>query len=654
MAVFALLSAGGSPGVTTAALALTLSWPTQVVIAECDPSGGDILAGLLSGHLPATAGLLPLALEAGAGAEVPADILWRQLVELDEEHNRLLLAGISDPRQSAALQSSLPWIADALQGLRADVLADCGRLDAVAAVRPVLSAASLAILVLQPTLRQVSRAIPRVEMLTNLMGPGRVVLVTVGDGATSGRELAKTLGVPVAGHLPADPKTAGVLSDGIGGRRRLSERPLIRAAAAVGRGIRAAAESAGAQPGVAPAVYASYEPESPALDGYLTEPAGLDENPAGGPAQGRIPAAAADPAGYPPARPRLNGFPAAPKGPGSRASETAAAEGRRPQPPPGPGSYSPGSFPPEFPDPDPYPGSEPGPDAYAPEFPGSGLFQGTRPEPDADLAESSGAGLDQDAGHRADADAPEFSTPDRYAAGLPEPDAYPPEFPIPDRYAAGPPEPDAYPPEFPIPDRYAASPPEPDAYPPEPPDPGRYPETGPEPDAYAPEFPGSGRYPAGRPGSGGYPPEPAGPGRYPAPPPSGPYDPDPLAPFPRITEYAERSGWDPADAGWPALMPYDPGPSATYDPSPSYDPRPAYDPGPAADPSPVSSRPPWELPGAPDDEGVRRGQFRAGQPGAGPHRVFGAGQHRAVPAEPADPGDPDGTQYGPAQNGSRP
>ena len=309
MAVFAMLSAGGAPGVTTAALALTLSWPTQVVIAECDPSGGDILAGLLSGHLPATSGLLPLALEAGAGTEVPADILWRQLVELDEEHNRLLLAGISDPRQAAALQSSLPWIAEALQGLRADVLADCGRLDALAAVRPVLSAATLAVLVLQPTLRQVSRAIPRVEMLTNLMGPGRVVLVTVGDGATSGRELAKTLGVPVAGHLPADPKTAAVLSDGLGSRRRLTERPLIRAAAAVGRGIRAAAESAGALPGFGgQPVYTPYADEQPAVD-----------RPASGPR-------------------RLDGYPAAPQSP-DRYAPAEYAPGQYP-----PGEYAPGEY----------------------------------------------------------------------------------------------------------------------------------------------------------------------------------------------------------------------------------------------------------------------------------------------------------------------
>src|SRR6185437_8026245 len=232
MPVFALLSAGGSPGVTTTALALTLSWPSQVIIAECDPSGGDVLAGLLGGHMPASTGLLPLALEAGAGSEIPTDALWRQLVELDEERNRLLLAGISDPRQSAALQSSLPWIAEALQGLQADVIADCGRLDAIAAVRPVLSAASLAVLVLRPTLRQASRAMPRVEMLTSLVGRDRVVALIVGEGAASGREIAKSLGVPVVGQLPDDARTAAVLSDGSGSRSRLDGRPLLRAATA--------------------------------------------------------------------------------------------------------------------------------------------------------------------------------------------------------------------------------------------------------------------------------------------------------------------------------------------------------------------------------------------------------------------------------------
>jgi hypothetical protein len=279
MTVFALASAGGSPGVTTTALALALGWPSQVIMAECDPSGGDALAGLLSGHLPARTGLLPLALEAGGGAEVPADALWRQLIELDEERNCLLLAGISDPRQSAALQSSLPWIADALQGLKADVLADCGRLDAVAAVRPVLSAASLAVLVLRPTLRQVSRAVPRVEMLTNLIGRERVVTLLVGEGTASGREIARSLGVPVAGQLPEDPKTAGVLSDGLGSRRALDSRPLLRAATAAGRRLRDVAEAAGPRPGYADETVFSVTGShaQPSLDPYVGDSYGGDQ-----------------------------------------------------------------------------------------------------------------------------------------------------------------------------------------------------------------------------------------------------------------------------------------------------------------------------------------------------------------------------------------
>jgi hypothetical protein len=267
MSVFALLSAGGSPGVTTSALALTLSWPSQVILAECDPSGGDVLAGLLRGHLSASSGLLPLALEAGAGAEIPADTLWRQLIELDEEHNRLLLAGISDPRQSAALQSSLPWIAEALQGIQADVIADCGRLDAVAAVRPVLAAASLAVLVLRPSLRQVSRAMPRIEMLTNLVGRDRVVILLVGEGTAPGHEVARTLGLPVAGHLPDDLRTAAVLSDGSGRRHRMEARPLIRAATVAGRGLREAAEAAGPLLGYASQVV--YGDPGPARSGII-------------------------------------------------------------------------------------------------------------------------------------------------------------------------------------------------------------------------------------------------------------------------------------------------------------------------------------------------------------------------------------------------
>jgi len=46
-----MTSAKGSPGVTTTALSFALTWTTPVIVAECDPSGGSVLAGFLRGQL---------------------------------------------------------------------------------------------------------------------------------------------------------------------------------------------------------------------------------------------------------------------------------------------------------------------------------------------------------------------------------------------------------------------------------------------------------------------------------------------------------------------------------------------------------------------------------------------------------------------------
>ena len=57
MAVIALGSAAGSPGVTTSALGLALTWPRPVLLIEADPTGGSaILAGFFRGILAQTKG----------------------------------------------------------------------------------------------------------------------------------------------------------------------------------------------------------------------------------------------------------------------------------------------------------------------------------------------------------------------------------------------------------------------------------------------------------------------------------------------------------------------------------------------------------------------------------------------------------------------
>jgi hypothetical protein len=227
--------------VTTAALALALGWPRQVIVAECDPSGGDILAGLFAGHLEARGGLVPLAVEAGQSHEAAAAAMWSQLIDLDDERSRLLLAGISDPRQGTGLAPVWPVLATAFARLPLDVIADCGRLDSRGGPEPVLAAANLVALVLRPTLRQVSKARARVDMLNQVLGPGRLALLLIGEGTQSPRDVSRALGVRVACSLPQDEKTAQVLSDGAGSRRGLQARPLIRAAGPAGRALRESA-----------------------------------------------------------------------------------------------------------------------------------------------------------------------------------------------------------------------------------------------------------------------------------------------------------------------------------------------------------------------------------------------------------------------------
>jgi hypothetical protein len=238
--VYALVSPGGSPGVTTAALALALGWPAAAIVAECDPAGGSVLAGTMAGHVPAGIGLMELAIEAGRDPRAAASGLAAQLVPLDASQTRMVLPGLTDPRQAAGLAAAWPAVARTLAAQHCDVIADCGRLDTSdAQPLAVLAAASTLAVVLRPTLRQVWAARPRVEMLGQLLGgTSRVVLLVTGPGTHPPREIAATLGVPLAAVLPDDAASAAVLSDGSPRRRQFGSRPLVAAARSAGQALR--------------------------------------------------------------------------------------------------------------------------------------------------------------------------------------------------------------------------------------------------------------------------------------------------------------------------------------------------------------------------------------------------------------------------------
>ena len=246
MAVIALCSAKGSPGVTTTALACTLSWHTRAILAECDPAGGSVLAGYLRGQLDGHRGLVPLAV-----AELRADALeaefFGQLVDLDAPHRRaLLLPGLLDPAQIGTVaplwERFAGFFADlAHQEPGFDVIVDCGRLAVAQPPWPLLHAADTVLLVARPTLASAAAAVPAVDALRRQLGErgaGRLGLLLVGAGAYPGAEVASRLGLALAAQLPDDPRAAAVL--GHGGQVRLRA-PLLRAAAAAETPIRALA-----------------------------------------------------------------------------------------------------------------------------------------------------------------------------------------------------------------------------------------------------------------------------------------------------------------------------------------------------------------------------------------------------------------------------
>ena len=130
MALIAVAADKGAPGVTTACIALAAVWPRQVLLAECDPAGGDLACWLPAaggGQLDPGRGLLSLAVAARRGLR-PGQVL---------EHTQKIsggldvLAGVVTAEQGTGLELLWGPVGAALAQLPGlDVIADCGRITA--------------------------------------------------------------------------------------------------------------------------------------------------------------------------------------------------------------------------------------------------------------------------------------------------------------------------------------------------------------------------------------------------------------------------------------------------------------------------------------------------------------------------------------------
>jgi hypothetical protein len=260
MALIVLTSASGSPGVTTSALGLALSWPRPCLLVEADPTGGSgILAGYFHGDVAHIGGLIDLALAHREGTLAEAIPLATMPIP---DTSVQLLPGIRGHAQARSLIGLWEPLCGALQALERngqDVIVDAGRLGLTGCPEPLIYGADLSLLVTRSTLPALSGARSWAQTLRGefeQMGAASALgVLLVGEGEPYGaREVAKVLQVPVTASLALDQDAAAVFSRGAGPPRRFESSQLLRGLRAAASAIQSVVDANRASLGATPDV----------------------------------------------------------------------------------------------------------------------------------------------------------------------------------------------------------------------------------------------------------------------------------------------------------------------------------------------------------------------------------------------------------------
>ena len=241
MALIVIAADKGAPGVTTTALALAAVWPRPVLLAECDPSGGDLVYRFPAADgsaLDPRRGLMTLAVAARRGLQ-PRQ-LWEHTQKLSGGLD--VLTGVINAEQGASLGALWGPLGDLFAALPGgDVIADCGRLGADGQPYDLLVRASAVLLVTRPNPGDVIRLRDRAAAVTAAahtrgrrgLTPAVVVIAEQRTLRATAAEVGHTLAqgnVPatVLGGIAADDKGAELMLGQWAGK--LDKTMLIRTA----------------------------------------------------------------------------------------------------------------------------------------------------------------------------------------------------------------------------------------------------------------------------------------------------------------------------------------------------------------------------------------------------------------------------------------
>ena len=239
MTVVSLCSAKGAPGVTTISCAIAAVWPSDrgVVVAECDPSGGDLAARF---GLSAKRGMTSLVLDARHSTSA----LTLQM----HDHVQTLpgglevLVGPSGAGASRTVDSQLPECLNRLFDQRTDdsetlvdLVLDCGRIQLGATGQVAALAASDHVLVVaRPTVESVASTRWIADRLSRGHTEGSsAALVLIGHGAVPSGEAASLLDLELLSVVPEDQVGAAAMRGEAVRPGRLARSALVSSARAL-------------------------------------------------------------------------------------------------------------------------------------------------------------------------------------------------------------------------------------------------------------------------------------------------------------------------------------------------------------------------------------------------------------------------------------
>lgn len=203
MPAVVLVSAKGSPGVTTATAALA-AVATGVgvgpsLMAELDPSGGSVQ--VLTGTV-AVPGLVDAA--GRLRRETTRSAVEENMTQLPPGVHNLLAPAASSIAESVIESAGTRWL-PALRAVAPEVFVDCGRWQPHGRTSQRIVGADLVAVVCRPTVSGVEHTRHVLQHLAE-MARRPVAVVVVGDRPYAPEEAAAHLDVPLAGTLAWDPR----------------------------------------------------------------------------------------------------------------------------------------------------------------------------------------------------------------------------------------------------------------------------------------------------------------------------------------------------------------------------------------------------------------------------------------------------------------